>query len=451
MSTRLPAQFKIAFIRLGVFGCLMALLGLFALGYLFKEYMVRDMLQREAAHALQFSRQQTHVKSVSASDQVSLVLPNVNGRVPADAVRAASLEGDAYPAATVDRFLQLERDGTDQVGFGRNVRGIKVVEGPRTALVLKDIQYVQDAFYRMMALITALVVLTFGLVTWQTYLSAKRMLRPIQSLSDEVKTWRPGELDPASLLTLETQSFTSAEARNLWTALQGLAVRVNDFVRRERDFLRDASHELRTPLTVIRVAGDMLRADDSMGKFGQRNVAKIGAAVDGIESRLQAMMLLTREQELARLSEPFDVAHIVHDQVEHARAKVNERALPVRIDAQSDPVIHGSPQAMGLILEQLLSNALQFTEEGEVAVYIFETELQVCDTGIGMSDEEKIRAFDPLFRGDPSRNANSGMGLTLVRQLAERAGWNLELRSDRGEGTCVILSWPPETVEIRRR
>ena len=445
MSKRLPAQFKIAFIRLGFFGCLMALIGLFALGYLFKEYMVRDLLQREAIHSLEYSQQDTRVNSIALPEQLTLVVPSTaSGVVAPQAIKLDMSRDQVLREQAMDQMRELAARDDEFIDFRNGWRGTKITQNARTVFVVKDVQYIQDAFFKLMALVSALVLLTFGLVTWQTYLSAKRLLKPIQGLSDEVKTWSPGQLDPSMLLALETQSFSSAEARSLWKALQGLAVRVNDFVRRERNFLRDASHELRTPLTVVRVATDMLRADDQLSDWGQRNVAKITAAVDGMESRIKAMMLLTRENELDLLREPFDVNDVVDEQVALATANGETHSVPIRIEQHADPMVVGAPIAMGLILEQLLSNALQFTEEGEIVVHVYEDEMQVCDTGIGMSDEARIRAFDPLFREDPARNSNSGMGLSLARQLADRAGWGLELRSTVGEGTCVVLNWRPK-------
>ena len=107
--------------------------------------------------------------------------------------------------------------------------------------------------------------------------------------------------------------------RKLSRALTGLSERVSDFVRRERNFTRDASHELRTPLTVIRVATDLMLADPETSPRTQRSLARVQQAGRDMESVIEAFLILAREADVAPQSEEFEVRDIVASEVERIR------------------------------------------------------------------------------------------------------------------------------------
>ena len=102
-----------------------------------------------------------------------------------------------------------------------------------------------------------LTLLAIYAVSWLTYRASKRLVSPVNWLAQQVTRWDPRNPDVTALAPDKLPADVQGEARQLASALHGLAHRVSAHVARERDFTRDASHELRTPLTVIRVATDM--------------------------------------------------------------------------------------------------------------------------------------------------------------------------------------------------
>ena len=90
----------------------------------------------------------------------------------------------------------------------------------------------------------------------------------------------------------------------------------------------------------------------------------------------------------------------------------------------------------------LLRNACHYTDRGRIVVRLAADRIEVEDTGVGMTAEELQRAFEPFFRGGEHRDGGQGVGLTIVRRLADRFGWPVELQSEHGRGTRATIRFP---------
>ena len=161
-----------------------------------------------------------------------------------------------------------------------------------------------------------LALLALAASAWFTYRMAKRMVSPLHWLAREVRRWDP--MDPATgaLAPDRLPPDAGMETRLLAGALQRMGDRMRAFVRRERDFTRDASHELRTPLTVIRVASDLLRSDPDLPERAKRSLARIQRAGRDMESVIEAFLVLAREHNVEPAREDFDVRDVVEEEVQ---------------------------------------------------------------------------------------------------------------------------------------
>ncbi len=298
-------------------------------------------------------------------------------------------------------------------------------------------------FDRLLALaaggLALLTVATIFVVSWLTYRTSKRMVLPIHQLAGDVGRWNPSGEEDDIPVPLEPLEGGGREAQALSSALHGLGERVAAFVRREREFTRDASHELRTPLTVIRVASDMIASDPSTPAHQQRPLLRIKRASQDMEAVIDALLVLARERGVMPQSEIFDVLEIVEEEIDKVRPLFEGKQLDLRIDIQARPRLEAPPRVLGVMLGHLLRNAWAFTERGGVEVVVDRDRIIVRDTGIGMSPEVLQRVYDPFFRADPFSQAGKGIGLSIVRRLGTRFGWPVALESTPGEGTTVTI------------
>lgn len=439
MSQRLPSQIRTVFIRQGIFGCALLLLALLSLAVLFGEFRMRQELTAVAKQAVRQHADNPRVQTYQFGNAAVFLAASSQ---TAEQRYAGFLQGTRLQPGFQQRMDEQLRPNTTP-GLDINWRHLRLQLNGLDVYLVRDTHIANRNMAWFLATVALATILAFGLVTWQSYLAVKRVMTPIRELSDAVNAWRPGRLDDSALRAMEPQASASVEARNLWQAMYGLAQRIRAFTLRENQFLRDAGHELRTPLTVIDMSVDSLETQLSDLPASRRILQRLRQASGRIQSKLDALMLLTRENEVRMLAEPFEVRELAEQQMTLVRTRFADRDVKLILEPGSPVIVNGTAQAFALIMEQLLANAMRFTAQGLVRVEVTPECVSVQDSGSGMSDEALSRAFDPLFREDPFAAEGQGIGLTLVSQLAERAGWHVVLHSEPGNGTRAELRFSP--------
>ena len=309
-----------------------------------------------------------------------------------------------------------------------------------TVYVSLNPRFTDDAVFWTGGLSLLLALLATYLAAWMTYRTSRRMVAPVSWLAGIVARWDPLAPDAAALAPQNLPVDSGLEVRRLAHALRGMATRVGEFVDRERRFTRDASHELRTPLTVIRVASDIMAGDPEIPERSRRAVGRIQRAGHDMQAVIDAFFILARDAEIDAESERFDIHEVVDDEVELARTLLGTKPVEIAVRDDGGGVIDAPRRVLSLMVGNLLSNAVRFTERGRVEVVLAPDRIEVRDTGVGMSRETLAKAFDAFYRHDRDGGGEGmGIGLSIVRRLGERFGWPVELESAPGEGTIAII------------
>ncbi|MCC6670979.1 MAG: HAMP domain-containing histidine kinase [Planctomycetes bacterium] len=216
-------------------------------------------------------------------------------------------------------------------------------------------------------------------------------------------------------------------------------------------FLTGATHELKTPVATLRLGLESLQdartPQERRDRYLQAMLQEVDRLEKGVTNVLMAAALHADERHATRSE--GDLAADVREALEAFRPRFQaanlELAAPVLepVRAQRDPV------AMRLILNNLLDNALKYTPaQGRIEVSLRaegrEAVLRVTDTGLGLDAEELKRAFQRFYRGTAREHAGGvGLGLFLVRELAEMHGGRVEARSaGRGRGAEFEVRLP---------
>ncbi|MEC7376675.1 MAG: ATP-binding protein, partial [Pseudomonadota bacterium] len=228
-----------------------------------------------------------------------------------------------------------------------------------------------------------------------------------------------------------------------------------DAVRRARaraNFLASMSHEIRTPLNgVLGMLGLALEGELDAA---QRNRLEI--ALNAGESLLGLLndILDISKVEAGKLNLeniPFSVRHLVEECATlHAQQARRKRIqLVSNIDPKLPEHFLGDPTRLRQVLNNLVSNAIKFTEEGSVKIRVGHSggslRIDVVDTGIGMSREGLHRIFSPFSQADADTTrlyGGTGLGLTLCRQLVERMHGQILVDSQEGAGTHFTVTLP---------
>jgi PAS domain S-box-containing protein len=227
-----------------------------------------------------------------------------------------------------------------------------------------------------------------------------------------------------------------------------------DSQRVRDELLATVSHELRTPLTSI-IGYTELMADLGDSDLSRRARKLLGVIERNAERELRLVddlltMAYLDDHRLRIDRRPVDLGAVARRVVDDASLRARERGLTLRLVAAELAPVHADFYRLVQVLENLLANALKFTGPGGRVDVVVRDDgamgvVEVCDTGIGVSPEEKERVFERLYRA-PSAIRNqaqgAGLGLPIVRAIVEAHGGTVQVESEVGVGTTVRVAIP---------
>ncbi|MRR11225.1 HAMP domain-containing histidine kinase, partial [bacterium] len=215
-----------------------------------------------------------------------------------------------------------------------------------------------------------------------------------------------------------------------------------------RDFVANASHELKTPVASIVLLAETAQqaAEDGDTAQAEQFVGQIADEASKLRRLVAELLDLSRLESVNDPDSIADVRRSVELALAGHRRAANTKGLTLEGDLRAvegiDVAAHIDATDLAVALDNLLSNAIAYTEQGSVVVRIEATDedvnVEVADTGIGIPDPDIERVFERFYRVDRARSRESGgtgLGLALVRNIAERAGGAAQIASKPGAGT----------------
>jgi PAS domain S-box-containing protein len=234
--------------------------------------------------------------------------------------------------------------------------------------------------------------------------------------------------------------------------------------RAKSDFLANMSHEIRTPMTAILGYAALLDEPGVDEAMVRDSASTIRRNADHLLQLINEILDLSKIEagQMAIESIPCRPADLVRDAIAlfEGRARQKGLHLTARVEPDVPHVVVSDPTRLKQILHNLLGNAIKFTEEGAVTVSVGlepgrgagRLVLRVRDSGIGMTPEQLGRLFRPFVQADEStsrRFGGTGLGLTIVRHLAQLLGGDVRVSSTAGVGSVftVVVDAPASTEQ----
>ncbi|MFW8636676.1 ATP-binding protein [Cribrihabitans pelagius] len=246
------------------------------------------------------------------------------------------------------------------------------------------------------------------------------------------------------------RDITQARARADELAEAKLAAEQAD--RAKTEFLANMSHEIRTPMNGIIGMADLL-AEAPLDEDNRQNVETIRSSSQALLKIINDILDLSRLEagKLAFAPVDFDLRDCIGGTVNLLQPKAAEKGLALRVSYAPDlPAhLHGDDGRLRQILVNLIGNSVKFTSTGTVSVRVaragddpFRLQIEVEDTGIGISEQQARHIFDRFTQADTATTrafGGTGLGLTISRLLAERMQGRISVQSAPGEGACFRL------------
>ncbi|MDX6298500.1 MAG: two-component system, OmpR family, sensor histidine kinase MprB [Nocardioidaceae bacterium] len=268
---------------------------------------------------------------------------------------------------------------------------------------------------------------------------ARSALRPVRQLSEAAENIaRTEQLTPIPVTGDD-------ELASLASSFNGMLAALERSRDRQRRLVADAGHELRTPLTSLRTNLELLAQADKQGGMNETSrqeiFSDVTAQVEELSTLVGDLVELARDEPLSRTPEPLDMADIVARAVD----RVRRRAPSVAFETQVPPWwVVGEAQILERAVTNLLDNAAKWSPAGgTVRIAMNRGELTVSDEGPGVAEADLPLIFERFYRASDARTmSGSGLGLSIVRQAAERHGGSVRAFNRQPHGAIFAMTLP---------
>lgn len=299
--------------------------------------------------------------------------------------------------------------------------------------------------------IQALLPLLLGLpiLAWLIVLVSRRTLRPLKQVADALAEREANRLEALHFPDLPRELLTIVQAMN------SLFERLSGAFEREKRFTAEAAHELRTPLAALSIhAQNAQRAESESER--QESLDKMLQGLRRTTHVVEQLLALSRVEPVAVSGTwtSVDLSRLCTELVDEfqGQARARQQTLSLNTDkAAALPRVRGNAVLLGLLLRNLLDNALRYTPAGgQIRLALSHNEqtveLQLSDSGPGIPEALRERVFERFFRAADPNVDGSGLGLSIVRQIAQWHGAELKLDSPPEGGLRVTLGFQAVTA-----
>ena len=265
---------------------------------------------------------------------------------------------------------------------------------------------------------------------------------PLNRIAEDIQRRNSAQLDPVSGFDVPT------EIQPLINALNKLFYRLDRVIRNERRFTADAAHELRTPLAGLKTQAQIAKRtqDPQKREHALQNILK---SVDRTTHLIEQLLTLARLEPGVNNTNysDCDLTRIVQETIADALPLAGKKNIILQVNEANSIQIHANAQALSILLRNLLDNAIRYTpENGRVDVHLEDTptgvSLSIADNGPGITDDDKEYVFKRFSRSNENRESGSGLGLSIVKQIADLHHAVINLSKSSENGLQVDIFFP---------
>jgi len=290
---------------------------------------------------------------------------------------------------------------------------------------------------RVQGLIVVALV-TLLMATFLALLLSRSVTKYLDRLKKDTEKFANGELAVRA-----NDKEGAPEIRSLAASFNIMAERISRLIEKQKGFAADASHQLRTPLTALRLrleqASDLVETDSKLAKE-RLEIATV--ELQRLQQVVEGLLVLSKSEKSNAKLVKIDAVKISKERIESWTALAEESSVSFDIEAPNVAFIEALEGAFEQILDNYIDNAIEVAPaETKILVRIISinnlVELHVIDTGPGMSEEGRLKAFNRFWRGRSDSNG-TGLGLAIVQELINASGGNCELLSNPSGGTNAV-------------
>lgn len=302
--------------------------------------------------------------------------------------------------------------------------------------------------FEIVGILKKILLISFPIIVILLFVFARffagRSIKPVSAI-----------IETSSLITkdnLNTRIPLPTNKDELYTLSQNinnLLDRIENAIKREKQFTSDASHELRTPLAVIKGTLEVLIRKPRTSEEYNEKINYCIKEVDRINNLVDQLLLLARfeNQKQNFKNEEIYLDALVLDTVSRFSNQLKGKEISIKTKLEQDCVIHSDNYLVSIIFNNLLSNAIKYSnQKGNIIINLNKKNNQITcgiiDNGVGISKEDLDKIFNSFFRANASNHPDikgTGIGLSIVKRLCDLLDIAISINSNIGVGTEVTL------------
>ncbi|MES2582468.1 MAG: HAMP domain-containing sensor histidine kinase [Pseudomonadota bacterium] len=310
-----------------------------------------------------------------------------------------------------------------------------VADGRFIAVVdMTEIENLQNHSARVSLLfVLANLVLVGAAIVWLH----GSLRKPARSLAQSMEALDPEQ--PSQRLAV---AYQQGELHAIAVQTNRHLDRVERFMERERSLLDQASHEFRTPIAVISGAVDVL-VQQGLPPQAQGPLARIRNTVDELTETMRALLYLSREPDENDSPETTRVDALLPALLQSHAHLLDHKPAQFVLRECAPTSVNAPPAMVSIVLANLLRNAAENTQTGDITVSLSADRFRVTDAGGGFDAVQSARDYSASLQKSMKAGGGRGLGLFLTRRICERFRWTLTLHSAVNSGTEAEVYFPP--------
>ncbi|PLT48013.1 Phosphate regulon sensor protein PhoR (SphS) [Paenibacillus pasadenensis] len=312
------------------------------------------------------------------------------------------------------------------------------------------VEFVEDLsyFYAILDQIRSILIVGAGgfliLITLSSLFIARTTTRPILDLLGATEKFSNRQFQPVALNRKD-------ELGMLADGLNRMGVQLNGYIQHQKQFVSNVSHELKTPLAAIRGFSQYLHEGEQSDPELRKIYAHLVQESDRLTRLVNELLLLSRFDKAGPegiATERADLSELARLAAADMRSKADSKGVALDVSPGKGAFVEVNPLLMTHAIANLIDNAVKYSSPGtrvsiETDVRQQEAVVRIRDQGIGIREDEISRVQERFYRASNASSAKgSGLGLSLCKEIVEKAGGSLAIESGLGEGTTVSIALP---------
>lgn len=311
---------------------------------------------------------------------------------------------------------QKHKESFRRIKFNVDVNGTNYVVSVSKSL--EDTEDLLQAIIIVTILMIALILLV-GYIINRAVLG--KLWQPFYTTIQKIQNYSIAQKKEISFPETDIEEFTL-----LNHSIGHMTRRAQDDYQSLKEFTGHAAHEIQTPLAIMRNRLDMLIQDEALLQQHSQPLVEIEKAVTRLSKLHQSLLLLTKvEHRQFLLNEEVDMNKIVKDKVHEYRELVRTRSLEVDADLQEAKILFHQ-QLADILVGNLLNNAIRYNvKDGGIFIKLTNDRLEIANTS-SLPAISKDKLFQRFHRDPAAKEEGTGLGLTIVKQICDMAGFEIQ-------------------------